>query len=461
MKKARRDTITALSSPEGEGAIAVIRLSGPLSHPILSRIFSPLSGLTVSGFKPHRIYRGWVCNGKEEVDQAMAALMKGPRSFTGEDMAEIFTHGGPAVVSAVLDLIIGLGARLAEPGEFSRRAFLNGKLSLAEAESIAWIVAAQSKAELRAAARQLKGGPSLLLGRVKKRLIEALSLLELTLDFDDYAEEEPDREKIAGLLKSARRDAGKLLEESRSGSYLRDGVKVVIIGKPNVGKSSLLNKFLDQKRAIVSKEPGTTRDTIEEVIRLDGIPLKIIDTAGIRSPHGEIEKEGVSRTVERVKEADLVLMVLDSGTELSKDDYRALELAGGKRSLLIVNKTDLPSRVNLKEISHNLNGSKAIEISATRNWGLQRLKEEVLKAVRKEFLPEASRSAMISRKRRIALKTAVLALDNALLSLKKGLSGEFCVLDLREALREINLVFGEEPRDDILDEIFSNFCIGK
>lgn len=461
MKKARRDTIAAVSSPEGEGAIAVIRLSGPFSHPLLGRIFFPESGTAVSELEPRRLYPGWVRDGKEDVDQVMAAVMKGPKSFTGEDMAEIFTHGGPAVVSTVLELIIGRGARPAEPGEFSRRAFLNGKLSLTEAESIAWIVSAQSKAELRAAARQLKGGVSLLLGRVKERLIKALSLLELTLDFDDYAEQEPDREKIAELLKTARRDAGKLLEEARSGSYLRDGVKVVIIGKPNVGKSSLLNKFLNQKRAIVSKEPGTTRDTIEEVIRLDGVPLKIVDTAGIRSPRGEIEKEGVSRTVAGVKEADLVLIVLDSGTELSKDDYRALELAGEKRSLLIVNKTDLPSRVNPEEIGHKLNGGKVIEISAARNWGLEQLKEEVLKAVRKEFLPEASRSALISRKRRIALKSAVLALDNALLSLKKGLSGEFVALDLREALSEINLVLGEEPQDDVLDEIFSNFCIGK
>ncbi|MEA1926677.1 MAG: tRNA uridine-5-carboxymethylaminomethyl(34) synthesis GTPase MnmE, partial [Candidatus Auribacterota bacterium] len=326
------DTIAALATPDGEGAIAITRISGPRALPILDGIFH-IPGRTAGQMEPLRLYRGRIRDGAKVIDEVMAVVMKNPRSYTGEDMVEIYSHGGRIISALILELIISRGARLAEPGEFTRRAFLNGKMDLTRAESVAWLISARSEEELESAVGQMDGELRRKLLEIKENLVRALSLVEITLDFEEYEDQPVPYPEMEELASATRNLLESLREEARAGGCLHDGIRVVIVGKPNVGKSSLLNKFLSQKRAIVSSEPGTTRDTIEEVIRLEGIPLRLIDTAGIRQPTGEIEREGVERSRTRARDADLVLVVIDSGTTITEEDLKILELVREKPAL--------------------------------------------------------------------------------------------------------------------------------
>jgi len=365
------------------------------------------------------------------------------------------------ISSLILDLITSHSARLANPGEFTRRAFLNGKMDLTRAESVAWMISARSDEELRSAVGQLGGGLRERLLKIKADLIQALSRVEITLDFDEHEDRQLPSREVRGLISSARTELESIRWEARAGGCLHDGIRVVIVGKPNVGKSSLLNTFLSQKRAIVSHEPGTTRDTIEEVIRLDGIPLRLIDTAGIRRPSGEIEREGVERSRDKAHDADLVLVVLDSGTSITEDDLKTLELVREKPALLVINKTDLPEKVDLEQIRHELHRKKIVKISLAKNWGIERLRQEIISLIREEYMGGNSAGVMISGRRREAIKESVQALDESLLSMDRNLSGEFIASDLNHALKRMKLILGEEYGDEILDEIFSRFCVGK
>jgi tRNA modification GTPase len=454
------DTITALATPDGEGAISVIRLSGPQSLSILNNIFR-LRKEGPGEMEPLRLYRGWIHDGDRDIDDLMVAVMEKPRSYTGEDMVEIYSHGGRVISAILLDLITSRGARLAEPGEFTRRAFLNGKMDLTRAESVAWLISARSEEELKSAVGQLGGKLRDRLLEIKADLIHALSLVEITLDFDEHEDHPVPYTEVRELISSARTEFKSIWWEARAGGCLHDGIRVVIVGKPNVGKSSLLNTFLSQKRAIVSTEPGTTRDTIEEVIRLEGIPLRLIDTAGIRQPSGEIEREGVKRARENARDADLVLVVLDSGTSITEDDLKTLELVREKPALLVINKTDLPEKVDLEQIRHELHRKKVVKISLARNWGIERLRKEIISLIREEYMGGNSAGVMISGRRRDSINEAVKSLDESLGSIERRLSGELIASDLTQALKQVKLILGEEYGDELLDEIFSRFCVGK
>ena len=454
------DTIAAPATAEGEGAIGVIRISGPRSLELLSALFSPArrtSGLP----EPFRLYPGWIEDSREKIDQVMAVAMPGPKSYTGEDMAEIHCHGGRAVTAAILDALFRRGARPAEPGEFTRRAFLNGKLDLTRAESVAWLISARSERELRQAADQVGGGLRERFLALERDLTEAQAAIEVTLDFEEY-EQTPlpyrELEEAVGRVRAALEELGR---EARAGEYLRRGLKVVIVGKPNVGKSSLLNTFLSRKRAIVSRRPGTTRDTIEEVIVLDGVPLRLIDTAGLRRPRGEVEEAGVTRAREKLAGADLVLLVLDSGTRIGDNDREILRLARDKRTLIVVNKTDLPPRADLELLGGEAEKRKVVRISATRNWGMERLRDEILSLVREEFFAGGEAGVMISRRRREALEEAAAALRAVEAGCRQRLSGELLAFDLNRARSRIRLILGREFNEEVLDEIFSRFCVGK
>ncbi|MDP8236057.1 MAG: tRNA uridine-5-carboxymethylaminomethyl(34) synthesis GTPase MnmE [Candidatus Erginobacter occultus] len=460
MKTLEPETIVAPATPEGEGAIGVIRVSGPRSLQLLSSLFRP--GKSLSGpLEPFRLYPGWIADDGEKIDQVMAAAMPGPKSYTGEDMVEIHCHGGRAVISAILDALIRRGARPAEAGEFTRRAFLHGKIDLTRAESVAWLISARSEEERLRAVDQIGGGLGERLTALRRRLVEALARVEVTLDFEEFEEESLPYPEVESSIREAREELCSLEREARAGEYLREGLKVVIVGKPNVGKSSLLNTFLARKRAIVSRSPGTTRDTIEEVIVLDGVPLKLIDTAGLRRPRTGIEEEGVARAREKLAGADLVLLVLDSGTRITDNDREILRLARDKRTLIVVNKTDLPARAELEGLGDGWEKREVVRISAEKNWGMERLREEILALVRKEFLGGKGGGVMISSRRRTALKEAAAALETAAAGCRERLSGELIALDLNRALARLRLVLGEEFDDGVLDEIFSRFCVGK
>ncbi len=460
MKTSESETIVAPATAEGEGAIGVIRISGPRALKLLSTLFHPAAKHSAP-LEPFRLYPGWLAETGRRIDQVMAAVMPGPKSYTGEDMAEINCHGGRAVISAILDGLIRRGARLAEPGEFTRRAFLNGKIDLTRAESVAWLISARSEEERLRAVEQIGGVLEKQLRALHRELVEILARIEVTLDFEEFEGETiPFAEVERGLLEVGK-ELKRLGDEARAGECLREGLSVVIVGKPNVGKSSLLNTFLSRKRAIVSRRPGTTRDTIEEVIVLDGIPLRLIDTAGLRRPRGEIEEAGVARAREKLASADLVLLVLDSGTRITQSDREIVRLAREKRMLIVVNKTDLPARAELERLGEGLERSTVVRISAVRNRGIDRLREEILSLVRKEFLTGGGGGIMISRRRREALQDAAKAVDQARSGCHQGLSGELIAIDLRRALSSLRLILGEEFDDKILDEIFSKFCVGK
>lgn len=460
MKNPGIETIVAPATAEGEGAISVIRVSGPRSLELLSELFQP----SKRGSDPlefFRLYPGWIEDGRKRIDRVMAAVMRQPKSYTGEDMAEIHCHGGRATTAAILDALIRRGARLAEPGEFTRRAFLNGKMDLSRAESVAWLISARSEQEMNRAVDQIAGGLSERLLALKVKLTGALATIEVTLDFEEYEAAEFPYPEVEKAVRETRDELIRLNREARAGENLREGLKVVIVGKPNVGKSSLFNTFLSRKRAIVSRRPGTTRDTIEEVIVLDGIPLRLIDTAGLRRPRGEIEVEGVARSREKLAGADLVLLVLDSGTRITENDREILRLARQKRALIVVNKTDLPARAEIERLGEELTRRKVVRISAAKNWGMERLRKEILSLVRKEFLAGGESGVMISRRRREALEEAAEALDHAWAGCRDRLSGELIAPDLNRALERVRIILGEEFDDGVLDEIFSRFCVGK
>lgn len=460
MNTAAADTIAAPATAEGEGAIGVIRVSGPRSLELLSALFHPARRLS-GPLEPFRLYPGWIEDGRERIDQVMAVAMPAPKSYTGEDMAEIHCHGGRAVTSAILDALVRRGARPAEPGEFTRRAFLNGKLDLTRAESVAWLISARSERERKQAADQIGGGLRERLLTLDRELTEALAAVEVTLDFEEYEEAPLPYREVEEVVSRVRKSLAELAREARAGEYLRQGLEVVIVGKPNVGKSSLLNTFLSRKRAIVSRRPGTTRDTIEEVIVLDGIPLRLIDTAGLRRPRGEVEVEGVNRAREKLAGADLVLVVLDSGTRISDNDREILRLARDKRTLIVVNKTDLPPRADLELSGGELETRKVVRISAARNRGMDRLREEILNLVREKFLAGGEAGVMISRRRREALEEAACALEAVGAGCRQNRSGELIAFDLNRARSRVRLILGREFDDEVLDEIFSRFCVGK
>jgi len=461
MKKKGNETIAAVSTPSGEGAIGIIRISGDLAKDIADKIFIPMVPRKLDEFITHRLYRGSVHNNGGIIDDALLTIMEKPNSYTGEDMVEIHAHGGPVILTTILNLVLKSGARLADPGEFSRRAFLNEKIDLNQAESIAWMISAASEAELKSAASQMKGELSERMIKIKEGLIKLLAMMELRIDFEEYEEDEPRYKDIYKGLNRIKVQLKNIYERASKGEFMAQGLSVVIVGKPNVGKSSLLNTFLQEKRAIVSSLPGTTRDTIEEVIKLNDIPLRIIDTAGIRKPRQDVEREGLKRAEKKIKEADLILLVIDSGTDITEEDMQTLHLIRDKQALLVVNKSDLTRKVDLGRIKNELKRRKVVRISARRNWGLPRLKSEISEIIKRKFIKSEAASVMISQRRKKILQESMEAIESALSNIKKNISLEFIILDVKDVLKKIQLIMGEGVGDEILDEIFANFCLGK
>ncbi len=454
------DTIAAPATAEGEGAISVIRVSGPRALEFLSSLFHPVHPPSAP-LESFRLYPGWLVDGKKQIDQVMGVVMRAPKSYTGEDMAEIHCHGGRAVTASVIEALLKRGARLAEPGEFTRRAFLNGKMDLTRAESIAWLISARSERELQNAVAQIGGELRDRIRVLEKELVEVLAAIEATLDFEEFESEQIPYAEVEGIIRRVERELVWLEREARAGEFLREGLSVVIVGKPNVGKSSLLNSFLSRQRAIVSHTPGTTRDTIEETIVVDGIPLRLIDTAGLRRPRGEVEEAGVSRAREKLAAADLVLLVLDRGTRIDQHDREILRLVREKLALIVVNKIDLPARGDLEGLGVELTKRKVVEISATENRGIERLREEIALLLREEFLAGGASGVMLSRRRRSALEEAIDACERAVAGCRERLSGELITPDLNRARERLQMILGEEFDDAVLDEIFSRFCVGK
>jgi len=457
-----KDTISAISTPVATGAIGIIRISGPDTLKIISRIFvsnkfnfnSPLS---------HHLYYGTIIDSddKADIDSVLVAYMKCPNSFTGEDIIEINCHSGLVVLNKILSNILKCGARLAEPGEFTKRAFLNGKIDLTQAESIIDIIDSKTEASLKIAAKHYQGLLADKLRAVKSDMIDIKSILETTIDFPEDENEIMSRDDLLIKYEKISDSIKALISTYNEASIYRSGIKAAIIGKPNVGKSSLLNSILDDNRAIVTSVPGTTRDTINETINIKGIPVNIIDTAGIGSTSDEIEKIGIDKTLATIEDADILILVFDGSNKLDLLDRKVIDNLPDKKTIVAINKSDLPQTINSDAIK-SINGLiNVVSVSALYNQGIGNLKSEIHENIittdydiSNDILISNMRHKTLLEKTLVSLKLFKEALNNSL-------SPELISVDLESSLNFLGEITGETTTEDILDNIFSRFCIGK
>lgn len=454
------DTIAAVSTPVGEGGIGIVRVSGPDALGVGRAVFSSKHG--IKDFKERRFYYGAFTDpsGGPAADDGFFVFMKGPVSYTGEDVVELHCHGGALTVKKCLEAALKAGARLAGPGEFTKRAFLSGKLDLAQAEAVIDVIKASTEGALASARRRLEGGLSKKVNAIKEPLIEMLAHLEAGLDFPDDVERMPE-----GLLKGLEAAEGLingLLATYEEGMILREGIKTLILGRTNAGKSSLLNCLLETERAIVTEEHGTTRDVIEEVLNIRGIAVRLMDTAGLREAAGRVESIGIKAAWAHAKDAGLILYVVDASCDDFTEDLKNLEAIKEKKVLIAANKTDIVTQEKRGEIEEAFNGRRVVFISALKEEGIVELKDAICEEAMGHGLNQGGESDMIASVRhKDALAAALASLKQAKVAIGDGLAAEFIAVDLRQAVNALGEITGETTTEDILDRIFSSFCIGK
>ncbi len=460
-----QDTICAPATAPGMAAIAVIRLSGSDSLSIAKKVFHPRQKkLNLSKAESHKMLLGEIRDHKKVIDEVMLTRFVAPHSYTGEDSVEISCHGSPFIQQQIVELLIDQGARMARPGEFTLRAFLNGRMDLSQAEAVADLIASNSEASRSLAFRQMRGHFSDRIRDLRAKLLEFASLIELELDFSEEDVEFADRKDLVSLLKKIEKEVGQLKKSFSLGNVLKSGIPVAIIGKPNVGKSTLLNAILNEERAIVSEIPGTTRDAIEDTIAFSGVAFRFIDTAGLREGQDAIETVGVERTYEKIKQAAIILYLFDvSETSLEEitetiQEFREKIDDPGKRLVLIANKIDL-----MEEIPHhfrNLVELETVFVSAKRKENINLITDSLLKSVSSSL--EEEHSAMVSNSRHYeALARTAEAISAVKKGINQNLSGDLLAIDLRQALYHLGTITGEVTTDEILGSIFERFCIGK
>ncbi|MBU7007549.1 tRNA uridine-5-carboxymethylaminomethyl(34) synthesis GTPase MnmE [Phosphitispora fastidiosa] len=460
------DTIAAISTPIGSAGIGIVRLSGKKAVMIAESIFRGKKRKLTEA-PAFSISYGHIINRNEEViDEVLVSIMRAPKSFTAEDVVEINCHGGVVAVRKVMEIVLKEGARLAEPGEFSKRAFLNGRIDLAQAESIIDLINAKTEKSLQVAVGQLAGTLSENIRFMRSQLLELIAHIEAGIDFPEDNIEEITVTKIRKKLGEVLGDIRKLIETADTGKILREGIKTVIIGKPNVGKSSLLNALLREKRAIVTDVPGTTRDIIEEVVSIRGIPLKLVDTAGIRETEDYVEKMGVERSKEMFIGADLVLFMTDASTGLTEEDREIIKLMKNKNSLVIINKTDLKKQsdfleIDFSEIKGFVGPKDIVEMSLVTGEGLEALEEKIEQLVYagRVFVQDDVMITNIRHKN--SLELVQHSLEEAVNTINADMPVDCVAIDLKAAWEALGEITGETVSEDILDQIFSQFCIGK
>jgi tRNA modification GTPase len=453
------DTIAAIATPLRKGGLAVIRISGRQAIQVAEDCFVPAGRLAVRPTQAasHTLHYGHVMRQGTVVDEVLLGLMRAPRTYTREDVVEFSCHGGPVAVRAVLETVLSLGARLAEPGEFTQRAFLNGRLDLAQAEAVADIVHARTDLALQAAQEQLAGKLSRRIVQLRDALMNALAHVEAHIDFPEEDIAPDTRDQLLGRLVDAVEVVTVLLRTAREGRVLRRGVRAVIVGRPNVGKSSLLNQLLGWERAIVSPRPGTTRDTIEASASIRGIPVIFVDTAGLREVDDSIEKEGVRRSLEAIEQSELVLHVVDGSEPWNREDTRQLEALGSRPCILVRNKTDLPPRL---ELPSEFRG-RVVGVCALTGDGVDSLADAIQEVIWGGGIRADMLEVMINARHQDALLRAQDALGHAAEALRTDAPLEVVAMDLRSGAHAVGEIVGQTATEDLLDRIFSQFCIGK
>jgi len=455
------DTIAAIGTCVGESGIGIVRISGKEALAIADKIFLSKDGKKPSSFKTYTTHYGWIVENTQShiIDEVILTVMRAPKSYTKEDIVEINCHGGIVALRRILELVLANGCRLATPGEFTRRAFLNGRIDLTQAEAVLDIIKAKTDAALKVGAEQLRGSFSDSINRARDLLLDVLSLIEANIDFPEEEINGVNLKKVTQQISHLHEELNEILRTSQRGRILREGINAVICGKPNVGKSSLLNALLKQERSIVTPIAGTTRDTIEEIIDIKGIPMRITDTAGILEPRDLIEKKAIQRSRRCIESAELVLLLFDGSQRLNKDDAILIRKLKAKKVIALINKIDLKQKINQDEIRKKF--TTVIEISAKKVKNINLLEEAIANLIYQGKLGTAE-PILVSNLRHIeALRQAQKLIAEALNSLDNKLSLEFIAQGLKDALGCLDDILGKRFCEDLLDRIFSEFCIGK
>ena len=449
------DTIAAISTTMGVGAISIIRVSGKDSIKIVNKLFN---GKNLEEVDSHTIHYGNIVYNGEIIDEVLVSIMKSPKSFTTEDTVEINCHGGISVTNKVLELLLENGARLAEPGEFTKRAFLNGRIDLLKAESVMDLINSKTEISRKSAIKGLNGEKSTKIRLIRKKILELLASIEVNIDYPEYEDaEEITHKELTKYLSSIKEDLEKIVLDSENCKLLTHGIETVIIGKPNVGKSSILNKLLDEEKAIVTDIEGTTRDIVEGSINLNGIMINIIDTAGIRDTDDIIEKIGVDKSYKLIDQADLIILVLNGNEKLTEEDKKILDACNSKKVIVVLNKSDLPRKIELNEVKYdNIIETNTIDIN-----GIEALKNKIIELFNLNELQQSDYESL-NNVRQISLAKEALKIVNEVEdSINNNIPVDMIEIDIKRAWEKLGEIIGETYTDELIDQLFSQFCLGK
>lgn len=450
-------TIVAISTSPGIGGIGIIRMSGENCFEILDKFFVPKNKTAIKGYTMK--YGNIVDNSRNVVDEVLVSFFLAPKSYTTENMCEINSHGGMPIMNKILEICLKNGAILAEPGEFTKRAFLNGRIDLSQAEAVVDIINSKTEKESKIAVEQLAGNLSEKIKNIRQKIVSLLADIEVTIDYPEYDVEEVTESKISHVLEEIDKLLDELEKSFLNGKILKEGIKVAIIGKPNAGKSSLLNLILNEERAIVTDIEGTTRDSIEEFINVDGVPLKIIDTAGIRNAKDEVEKIGVEKSLKILEESDIVLAIFDISKELDDEDRKILKIIHEKNAIILLNKIDLEKKLNLTEIRDS--DKKIIEISVKNKMGVENLYQEISNVFKLNEIAVDGETIVSNNRHKSLIINAHNNLKKAKEILAQNMPIDIVSSYLKEIIEELGKITGESVTEDIINEIFSKFCLGK
>lgn len=453
------ETIAAISTSAGVGGIGIIRISGDKSFEIISKIFkSKNNEIEANTIKYGKIIDN---NTQEVIDEVLVSFFKGPKSYTTEDMCEINSHGGTIVMRTILELCIKNGARLAEPGEFTKRAFLNGRIDLSQAEAVIDIINAKTNKERATSVKNLEGGLSRDINEIRKKLMDIMIEIEVNIDYPEYDIEEVSNNKTKEDLKSVKKQLEKLVKSFEDGKLIREGIKVAIVGRPNAGKSSLLNAFLREERAIVTEIEGTTRDTIEEYISIEGIPIKLIDTAGIRNTSEKVEKIGIEKSKKMLVEADFVIAIFDKSKDLNEEDYEILDLIKDKKGVIVLNKIDLKEKIDIQEECFVKNNKKIIEVSILNNVGLEKINEIIVEEFKINEINVENDTIITNLRHKQLICDSIEQLEKAVETIELNMPIDIIAVHIKGIMECLGEITGENVSEDIIANIFKKFCLGK
>ena len=436
-------------------------MSGDDCFKVLDKIFVPKNKQNIDNIKGYTMKYGHIVENEEIIDEVLVSYFKAPKSYTAENMCEINSHGGNIVVKKILELCLKNGAELAEPGEFTKRAFLNGRIDLLQAESVVDIINAKSEREAKTGVKQLEGGLSNKIAQIKQEILDVMVNIEVAIDYPEYDVDEVTNNQIIDMLKSVKENIENLEKTFDNGKIIKEGIKTAIIGRPNAGKSSLLNRILKEDRAIVTEYEGTTRDTIEEFVNINGIPLKLIDTAGIRNAKDEVEKIGIARAKEIAKEADLIIAIFDSSKNLTEEDLEILNLVKNKKAIIVLNKTDLKSAIDENNQEFKDFKGKIVKISALNNTGIEEIYDEITRLFDLSEINLDNEVIITNVRQKNLISKAIESVDKTKKTIFEKMPLDIVAIYIKEILEDLGNITGEFVTEDIINEIFAKFCLGK